>query len=481
MHLHIVGNLVPGPQAGAENIGHLVTDAPHFGVVAPTIVDVSDPGPFGGDQPDDENPFGAINFFLQDMMRMFSGGPGGPWESAYQIAASVASDGEGESNVDPTTRIAIEQLTRVAELQVGEVTGMAADAPIVIEALNRTQWARRFLDDERELLEGLSDSIGAAVRAQLQQLGDDDGPSMFGMPGVPGMPGLPPEQMIQQLISMLGPMMLGVMAGGTAGQLANHAFGCYEFPLPRPEGSSITLSVTNIDEFATAWSLPSDGIRLWVCISDVAHHLVLSVPHVRRRLDGLLKEYVSSFTTDPGLVEERLREMDLGDSEFGSEPELELLQNLTSNPDELLAAIQSGEQQALMVQIGTLVSVVEGYVDWVIDSIGSKLIPEFSRITEALRRRRVEATAASRYLERLFGLELSQSTFDRGSAFIDGVVERAGTDALPRLWDSDESLPTPPELSAPGLWLARMGVSSEDLDFAEFEDLEIPDFPDMDA
>lgn len=440
---------------------------------------VSDPGPFGGDHPDDENPFGALNFFIQDMMRMFSGGPGGPWESAYQIAASVASDGRGESNVDPEDRIAIEQLTRVAELQVSEVTGMAVDTPVVIEAMNRIQWARRFLDDERELLEGLSDSIGAAVRAQLQQLGDEEsGTQMFGMPGIPG---LPPEQMIQQLISMLGPMMLGVMAGGTAGQLANHAFGCYEFPLPRPEGSSITLAVTNIDAFAEAWSLPNDGIRLWVCVSDVAHHMVLGTPHVRGRLEALLKDYVSSFTTDPRVVEERLRDLDLGDSEFGSEPELELLQNLTSNPDELLAAIQSGEQAALMGQIGTLVSVIEGYVDWVIDTIGSKLIPEFSRITEALRRRRVEATAASRYLERLFGLELSQSTFDLGSQFVNGVIQRAGSEALSRLWETEESLPTPSELTAPGLWLARLGISGEELDFSEIDELEIPDFPDLDS
>lgn len=443
---------------------------------------MSDPDPFGGDQSDDENPFGAINFFVQDMMRMFAGGGSGPWESAFQIAASVANDGQGESNVDPAVRMEIEQLTRVAELQVSEITGMAVEAPLVIEALNRTQWAKRFLDDERELLEGLSGSISAAVRAQLQQLNDDDdGASMFGMPGIPGMPGLPPEQMIQQLISMLGPMMLGVMAGGTAGQLATHAFGCYEFPLPRPEGSSITLAVTNIDAFADAWSLPNDGIRLWVCISDVAHHQVLGIPHVRERLDSLLRAYVSSFTTDPAQVEEKLRGIDLGDAEFGSEPELELLQNLTSNPDELLAAIQSDEQAELMISIRTLVAVIEGYVDWVIDSIGSKLIPEFSRITEALRRRRVEATAASRYLERLFGLELSQMTFDTGSSFIDGVVERAGAEALSQLWESEDALPTTPELSAPGLWLARLGINTTELDFSDLEDLEIPDFPDLDA
>lgn len=441
---------------------------------------MSDSDPFGPGDQDGDSPFGEINFFVQDLIRMFAGGSSGPWDNAYQIAASVATEGQPESNVDPSGRLSIEQLTRVAELHVSETTGMAIDSPLSIEAMNRSQWARRFLDDERSLLEGLSDSIGAAVRAQLQQFEADDesGGSMF---SIPGMPGIPAEQMMHQLISMLGPMMLGVMAGGTAGQLALRAFGCYEFPLPRPEGKSIPIVLTNIDDFAGAWSLPVDGIRLWVCISDVAHHQLLGIPHVRAKIEALLAEYVSSFTTDPAQVEEKLREIDLGDAEFGSEPELELLQNLTSNPDQLLGAIQSDTQRYLMDRISTLVAVVEGYVDWVVDSIGVRLIPEFPRITEALRRRRVEATAANRYLERLFGLELSQSTFDLGSDFISGVELRAGTAALAELWKSDESLPTYAELRAPGLWLARLGINADEMDLGDLGEIEIPDFPDLDS
>lgn len=441
---------------------------------------VSDSDPFGQGDSDGDSPFGAINFFVQDLMRMFAGGAAGPWENAYQIAASVATEGQPEPNVEPASRLSIEQLTRVAELNVSEVTGMAIEAPLAIEALNRSQWARRFLDDERALLEGLSGSIGAAVRAQLAQFeaGDGPGESLF---AVPGLPGLPAEEMMQQIMALLGPMMLGVMAGGTAGQLALRAFGCYEFPLPRPIARPIPIVLTNIDEFAAAWSLPVEGIRLWVCVSDVAHHQVLGIPHVRKKLQALLEEYVSSFTTDPGQVEERLRELDLGDAEFGSEPELELLQNLTSNPDELLGAIQSDQQRLLMARITTLVAVIEGYVDWVVDSIGSRLIPEFPRITEALRRRRVEATAANRYLERLFGLELSQQTFDLGSDFISGVTQRAGSEVLAELWRDEDNLPTESEVRAPGLWLARLGVASAEMDLGELGEIEIPDFPDLDS
>jgi hypothetical protein len=40
-----------------------------------------------------------------------------------------------------------------------------------------------------------------------------------------------------------------------------------------------------------------------VCLSDVTHHHVLAVPHVRARLQDLLTEYASSFSTDPEEIE----------------------------------------------------------------------------------------------------------------------------------------------------------------------------------
>ena len=59
-------------------------------------------------------------------------------------------------------------------------------------------------------------------------------------------------------------------------------------------------------------------------------------------------------------------------------------------------------------------------------------------------------------MARLLGLELGQPTYDLGAAFVDGVVERAGFDALDPLWRREAALPTPAEIQAPGLWLARI-------------------------
>jgi uncharacterized protein (DUF2342 family) len=38
------------------------------------------------------------------------------------------------------------------------------------------------------------------------------------------------------------------------------------------------------------------------------------------------------------------------------------------------------------------------------------------------------------------------------------VVERAGEDGLARLWATERELPTPAEVDAPGLWLARIDL-----------------------
>jgi hypothetical protein len=47
---------------------------------------VSTSGPFGSDPSGDDNPFEAMNFFLQDLSRMFSGQGGNSWDTAAQLA-----------------------------------------------------------------------------------------------------------------------------------------------------------------------------------------------------------------------------------------------------------------------------------------------------------------------------------------------------------------------------------------------------------
>jgi putative hydrolase len=434
----------------------------------------NDPGGFGfggfggGD-------LGDIGFFLQDLTRMLTGSGGsGPWDSAAQLAGSIASRGAPESNVDPVDRMAVEQLARVAELQVQDATGRASDPPVRLVPLNRSQWARTFLNDEQDLLERIAGSIGQALQSQLGGLDIDE---LAGSEEQPSPFGVSPEALIRQVMGMMGPMLLGMMAGSTAGHLAARALGHYELPLPRPADEPLSMVLANVDEFARSWSLPEDSIRLWVCLSDVVHHQVLTLPHVRDHLGALLREYAQGFDHDPEELDRRMRELGIDDLLGSGEPDMAAVQRLAGDPDLLLGAMQSPAQRALMPRIEAIVAAVEGYVDVILDTIGARLIADYDQVTEALRRRRVEFGPEARFVERIFGLELSQATFDRGTAFVSGLVERAGTGVFEVLWSDTESLPTPAELDAPGLWLARVGVDAGpvDSDLTSLGEVEIPD------
>ncbi|MFN8018162.1 MAG: zinc-dependent metalloprotease [Acidimicrobiales bacterium] len=167
----------------------------------------------------------------------------------------------------------------------------------------------------------------------------------------------------------------------------------------------------------------------------------------RRAAHGLRRGVRVGF----GRAGSKLGELELDPS---STDPMARFQEVMGDPDVILGAVRSPAQQDLLPRLDALVSVLSGYVDHVMDQIGHGLVGSYAQITEALRRRRVEASAEDRFVERLLDLELTQAHFERGSAFVRGVVERAGEDGLARLWSSAEVLPTPNEVDAPGLWLA---------------------------
>lgn len=398
------------------------------------------------------NPFGGMPFF-GDLAKMI--GRQGPiaWDAARQIAHSIATDGEAEPNVDPLARIQLEQLARVAELQVANAGGIEPShtgAGITITPVTRTQWVARTLDDHKALFEQLAQSLGstgepgeptAAPSDALDPLdplamGDDQATAWLG-----------------QLMGMLQPMTLGMAAGSMVGHLSTRAFGQYDLPVPRRSGDEIIVLVPAIDAFAEEWSLGVDDVRLWVCLHEVAHHAVLGVPHVRAALTDLVERYVAGFRPDPGGFERALSEVDPGDPSG-----MEAVQRIFTDPEVMMGAAASPAQDEVRPRLDAVVAAVVGWVDHVMDRAGTGLVGSYGQVTEAVRRRRVETSAADRYVERLFGLNLTQERVDLGSAFVDGVVERAGEEGLARLWSQPHHLPTPAELAAPGLWLARIDL-----------------------
>jgi putative hydrolase len=404
---------------------------------------VSDGGP--GDPP--ENPFGGIPF-LGDIMKMLGSQGGFRWDQAMQIAYQVATEGQSEPNPDPLDRITLEQLARVAELHVARVTGLPTSRtgkPVTVVPVNRTTWIQRSGDVYRPLFEGLATAL---------QQGREHGPEPDPDPLAGGDP---TAAMWGTVIDAMAPMMLSMTAGSMLGHLGRRSLGQYDLPIPRPASDELLLVAPNLAEFAEAWSLPGDDLKLWVCLHEIAHHAVLGVPHVGGTMARLLGEYAAGFTADARGLADRL-----DDISFDDPSSMQSLQDAFGDPQVLLGALRSEAQLALLPRLEALVATVVGVVDWVMDEVGTSLIGSYGQLTEALRRRRVQADASDRFVERLLGLELGSAAYERGSAFAAGVVERAGAEGFEPLWAGERNLPTPSEIDAPGLWLARIELPTDD-------------------
>ena len=377
-----------------------------------------------------DEPFGGLPFF-GDLAKLLGQQGAISWDAARQLAIAVATDGQPEGNVDPIERIRLEELGRVADIHVSAVLGLPGKAATIV-AVTPGAWAVRSLEAYRHLFEALGAALAAAPPAE----GDEQDPTAAFMGG---------------LMKLLTPSLLGLAAGSMVGHLARRSFGGYDLPIPRPPDDDLLIVASALSEFASDWSVPIDDLRLFVASHELTHHAIMDVPHVRAELTRLLTGYARSFRPDPRALEDRLGEVEIGDPNAMAQ-----LQRALSDPEVILGALTTPEQQSTRDRLDALVAVIVGVVDHVLDAVGQRVIASYGSLSEAVRRQRITPNQSDVFVQRLLGLSLGREQVERGAAFVRGVIERAGDDGLGRLWSSVEHLPTPNEVDAPGLWLARI-------------------------
>ena len=399
------------------------------------MADDGNENPFG-DLPFDGNPFGAMPF-LGDMMKALSSQGPMNWDITRQVA--LMSAGEQSANVDPAARIAVEQLAPLAHRQVADfLASVGIGGAPTIECATPAQWCHWTLDSYRPIFENL-----AAALAQ-KPAHDDDAPSD------------PMASMMQGLMGAMAPLMLGMTVGSMIGMLASRAFGPYDLLLPRAQNEPLRVVPDNIDSFAREWELPEPDIRMWVLIHEITAHSVLSITHVHGAILDAVNSYVAAFEPNPDAVLDELSDADVDPTN-----PMAAIQRTFSDPAVLLGAVISPAQEAQRPSLDALLAAVVGVIDWVVDAVTHRVLGGAPTVTEAIRRRRVEATTTDKFVEHLLGIHHTRHTVERGRNFIAGVVERAGDDAVLAMLRRPDGLPTPAEIDAPGLWLARLETSGQ--------------------
>lgn len=404
----------------------------------------------------------AMGMIGAQLKAMLSGGPAEPFnlELATDVARkSVAA--QGDSIVGDAARREIEQAVQIAGLWLDDVTDLSATGGAV-HAWSRAEWVDRTMPMWRELVEpvaaGVSTAVVAAMRAQMGQLGEGDGPAA--MPGLPA--GMDPGALMDQMEPMLARMsgsMFGAQVGQAVGALAGDLVSGTDVGLPLVPGHGVVLLPANIETFAQGLEVDLAEVRLYLAVREAARvRLFAQVAWLGPQLVAAVQAYARDISIDTEGIESALQSIDPSDP----------LAMQSALANSLFAPEPSPAQRSALVRLETYLALVEGWVDVVADRATSTHLPHTAALGEAVRRRRASGGPAERVFSQLVGLELRPRRLRDAANLWAALESKGGAAARDGAWAHPDVAPTAADLDDPLGYVDRFisGDARDEMDAA---------------
>ncbi|MGZ3631498.1 MAG: zinc-dependent metalloprotease [Candidatus Limnocylindrales bacterium] len=230
------------------------------------------------------------------------------------------------------------------------------------------------------------------------------------------------------------------------GFLGTRVLGQYDVALLSAEATPGRLLFVeeNIRQTAAQLGVPLDEMRLWIALHETTHAYEFEAhawlrPYLAERLERQLSAFLDEAQA------------------FRAEGVARALRRWREPGADALSAFLTPEQRRLLRETQVVMSLLEGFGDWIMDDVGARILPDVATIRERFEaRRQAPRRGLDRFMARLIGLDLKLEQYRRGERFVAGVYAAGGELALERLWLGPEALPSEAELSDPAAWVRRM-------------------------
>lgn len=245
----------------------------------------------------------------------------------------------------------------------------------------------------------------------------------------------------------VGRAAIGMQIGILLGYISQKVLGQYDLLLAGGQPGRVYFVGPNIVAAEQRNGLDPHDFRLWIALHEVTHRTqFLAVPWLRDHVSGLIEQYLGGIKVDKNRVREaagRLKQM------------------LSEGPDawkraSMIDIFLTGEQREAVDRMQSLMSVVEGHGNFVMDGVAAESIPSYAHLREALNHQRAQTGGAERAFQKMIALDMKYEQYAVGQAFFDDVAAAGGMDAVNLVWERPENLPTLGELKNPDAWLRRV-------------------------
>ncbi len=307
-------------------------------------------------------------------------------------------------------RIAHEMAPLMAEVLGSELTQFPPFRPLDRRGFIDTNLviARRLIDPVERLRAQVPDSLATALerRALSRYLGE-----LFGF-------------LSHRVLGQYDP----VLQLGPPGELT-------------AQTPSLFLVEPNVELFERAQHVPSVALRRWLILHELTHAWQFeSHPWLRDHINELVRTLMQAGLMQPA------------NAAVGSKPKPTPVRVLVGG---LPGTIQT--QMRLGARVQAVMSLLEGYGNFVMHQVGEQHLEDFGRLETAFQERRKQVSVLERIVIAATGMRMKLRQYETGEQFAVAIAKRAGISTLNRVWEGPHNLPTPQELREPERWLHRLG------------------------
>lgn len=404
-------------------------------------------GAGGGGLGDMLNQFGAMLSGMGSSMNS----PEGSGPVNYDMAERIARQQLGsEKAISADDTRAVEESVRLADLWLDEHTTLPT-ASASTEAWNAQTWLEKTMPMWKRMVSPVAQHM---ADAQLESM-PEEAREMMGP--------------IANMMTQMSGMNFGMQLGHALGDLARQALTGSDFGLPvAPTGVNAILP-HNIQSIARDLKVPSQEILVYIAAREAARQrLFKHVPWLVERLVSSVEEYAIGLEIDTSHLEEATRELNLesGDPQ-AIQDAIGKLQGMDLSPR------ISSRNAAAVSRLETLLALVEGWVEYVVNEALSTRIPSTPAMARAWQNRRDSGGSAEKAFAKVVGIEFGAPKVEAATELWRRSTVAVGVDKRDHVWDHPDLLPSAEHLDNPAAFIDGLLDDNPSDDFdAEFAKLE---------
>lgn len=402
----------------------------------------------------DQNPFGFSNF--NEIFKQFSGmglnlqgllaslsGQSNPSQLSKQMIRDISRKfltAHGELPVSISDLTGIHEALNIADIWLNEATIFPPTLIPDTCALSRRDWIDSTIAGWELIAQPLVEGISSAMDEMLKENLGDENQSLAGL-------GIPISQSgISAIMGTFMSSMISTQLGQTIGQLSTTVTGANEVALPLLSPIRPYLIPQNVKLWSEGLEIDPNEVRIYLALRELAAaRLFTAVPWLRDYIQKSIATYGKGIRIDISAMTQQAEEA-------LSSGELDL-----NNPESLTIAMSGGmftpeespQQREALEKLETVLALIEGWIDSVIDAAAGSRLPSLSRLKETQQRRRATHSPTQQLFAALVGLEVSPRKIREATAFCSAVAELKDISMRDQIWEEPYLLPTSDQLSDP--------------------------------